>query len=109
MKYSRKQAKGRCKVHQDEPPLLVNDKLPRGVVTAICRAAVGTASKVSVHTRMKSVRRSVFDEKQADRRKNLKRWIENTQHSVIRTPENERRNMLRTAWKNVLRKEADAA
>ena len=105
MKYSRNQAKGRAIVHRDEAPILKDDKLPRGLKAAVKRAVVGTAPKVSIHTRRKSVRKSVFDERSTDRRKNLERWIENANNSLIETPENKRRNLIKAAWRNVIRKE----
>jgi hypothetical protein len=105
MKYSRSQAKGRCIVHRDEATILKDDKLPRGLKAAVKRAAVGTEPKVSIHTRRKCVRKSVFDERNTDRRKNLERWIENANNSIIETPENKRRNLIKAAWRNVIRKE----
>ena len=105
MKNSLKQARGQCTVHRDEAPILKDDKLPRGLKAAVKRAAVGTAPRVSIHTRRKSVRKSVFDERKADRQKNLERWIENANNSLIETPENKRRNLIKAAWKNVIRKE----
>lgn len=107
MKYSCNQARGRCTVHRDEAPILKDDKLPRGLKSAIKRAAVGTAPKVSITQRKKCARKSVFDERDTDRRKNLERWIENANNSIIETPENKRRNMIKAAWRNVIRKETN--
>ena len=105
MKYSRNDAKGRNKAHWQEAPVLKDDKLPRGVKTAIRNAVVGTPAKVPVQKRRKAVRRSVFQERQAERRKGLERWLENESHSLIETPENKRRNMIKAAWNKVIRQE----
>ena len=107
MKNSLKQARGQCFVHRDEAPILKDDKLPRGLKAAVNRAAVGTAPKVSVTQRKKCARKSVFDERDTDRRKNLERWIENANNSLIETPENKRRNLIKAAWRNVIRKETN--
>lgn len=105
MKYSRNDAKGRNKAHWQEAPVLKNDKLPRGVKAAIKRAAVGTPAKVSIYQRRKAVRNSVFRERDADHKRNLERWIENESKSLIETPENKRRNLIKAAWNNVMRRE----
>jgi len=107
MKYSLNQAKGNVHVHRDEAPILKDDKLPRGLKAAVNRAAVGTAPKVSITQRKKCARKSVFDERDTDRRKNLERWIENANNSIIETPENKRRNLIKAAWRNVIRKETN--
>lgn len=92
-------------MHRNEATILKNDKLPRGVTTAIRKAVVGTPAKVPVQKRRKAVRRSVFEERHTERRKNLERWLENESHSIIETPENKRRNLIKAAWNKVIRQE----
>ncbi|CAB5224858.1 hypothetical protein UFOVP742_21 [uncultured Caudovirales phage] len=45
------------------------------------------------------------EERRIERKRNLEKWIENANNSIIETPENKRRNLIKTAWKNVIRKE----
>ena len=44
-------------------------------------------------------------EHKIDRKRNLEKWVDNLNNSIIETPENKRRNMIKTAWRNVIRKE----
>ena len=47
------------------------------------------------------------EEHRLDRKRNLERWIENANNSLIETPENKRRNMIKAAWRNIIRKETN--
>tara|TARA_R110000868_G_scaffold338824_1_gene599564 strand:- start:209 stop:535 length:327 start_codon:yes stop_codon:yes gene_type:complete len=44
-------------------------------------------------------------ERMIESKRTLEKWIENSNNSIIETPENKRRNMIKAAWKNVIRKE----
>lgn len=44
-------------------------------------------------------------EQQRTKARNIERWRENESKSIIETPENKRRNLIKAAWNNVKRRE----
>jgi len=65
-----------------------------------------------LHLASKRKRRNQFyaitaEEHRLETKRNLERWIENANNSLIETPENKRRNLIKAAWRNVIRKETN--
>jgi ketol-acid reductoisomerase len=108
MKYTSHKAKGRNKAHWDTELPTVVTRSPNGLQAAL-KEAVKKLPKRKTKTQFKKeFRRSVFIEQQTTKAQNIKRWRENESKSLIETPENKRRNMIRAAWNSVTRREEHA-
>ena len=79
---------------------------PKGIRAALNKAIEKMDIKIaSKRTCRRNYIFMAAQEHRIDRKRNLEKWIENANNSVIETPENKRRNMIKTAWRNVIRKE----
>lgn len=79
---------------------------PKGMKKALDKAI----EKMDIKISSKKYRRynymyTAAAEHRLDRKRNLEKWVDNLNNSIIETPENKRRNMIKTAWRNVIRKE----
>jgi hypothetical protein len=100
-----KHAKGAMRSHLDiERPVAI-DRSPKGLNGALKEAMKKLPKPKTKHQRKKEFRTSVFKEQRLTSAKNIERWLHNEAHSIIETPENRRRNMIRAAYNNVIRKE----
>lgn len=105
MKYSRNKAKGRNKAHWDTELPTVVKRSPKGLQAALKEATKKLPARKTKTEFKKDFRRSVFMEQQTTKARNIERWRENESKSIIETPENKRRNLIKAAWNNVTRRE----
>lgn len=81
---------------------------PKGIKEALNKVLNDRGLEIA----SKNKRRNQFyaiaaEEHRLDRKRNLEKWVDNLNNSIIETPENKRRNFIKAAWRNVIRKETN--
>lgn len=100
-----KHAKGAMRSHRDiERPVAI-DRSPNGLNGALKEAMKKLPKPKTKTQRKREFRQAVVNEQRRFNAQNIERWLHNEAHSIIETPENRRRNMIRAAYNNVIRKE----
>ena len=86
--------------------MLAAKSAPKGMKEALNKVLDDRKLQIASRTQRRNQFYAIAKEEQfLDRKRNLERWIENANNSIIETPENKRRNLIKAAWRNVIRKE----
>ena len=88
--------------------MLAAKSAPKGMKEALNKVLDDRKLQIASRTQRRNQFYAIAKEEQfLDRKRNLERWIENANNSIIETPENKRRNLIKAAWRNIIRKETN--
>jgi len=79
---------------------------PKGMKEALNKVLDDRKLQILTRTRRRNQFYAIAKEEQwLERKRRTDQWVKNADNSIIETPENKRRNLIKAAWRNVIRKE----
>ena len=79
---------------------------PKGMKEALNKVLDDRKLQILTRTRRRNQFYAIAKEEQwLERKRRTDQWVKNADNSIIETPENKRRNLIKAAWRNIIRKE----